>query len=389
MWTGDLTYNDLVSSALGNINNLQEFIDDVFASKYNGLQLDGFRFAPEMQVDFNYEQIEKTLGLNVMATYVDIDSPGTPISMDGFQLSTGKIPRMKKRAEYDENEMRKIMVLQERFGNTNLRSINAAKRTLFDITDKLIGSHTNSMTYQRHQMISKGKLELTDLNNPAGLTSLTFSAKVPTDNVTTKTSTAKWWTDATHTTEGSAADPIKDLRAIKRALELKNVVGMHFEVDKLTLEDTLNHSAVKTAIGYAIQPLAGSDTIARAIATNIGFDAQKAALEKLVGCPIVAIDSIVAVEKWDKNKMALTQSQIRAFAPDVFVLVPDGLLGEVKAVEPIKLPLTNGTYADYFGGRLLMTVDFNILRKIQYIETEMTTLVVPDKPKYMMYLNIL
>ena len=389
MWTGDLTYNDLVSSALGNINNLQEFIDDVFASKYNGLQLDGFRFAPEMQVDFNYEQIEKTLGLNVMATYVDIDSPGTPISMDGFQLSTGKIPRMKKRAEYDETEMRKIMVLQERFGNTNLRSINAAKRTLFDITDKLIGSHTNSMTYQRHQMISKGKLELTDLNNPAGLTSLTFSAKVPTDNVTTKTSTAKWWTDATHTTEGSAADPIKDLRAIKRALELKNVVGMHFEVDKLTLEDTLNHSAVKTAIGYAIQPLAGSDTIARAIATNIGFDAQKAALEKLVGCPIVAIDSIVAVEKWDKNKMALTQSQIRAFAPDVFVLVPDGLLGEVKAVEPIKLPLTNGTYADYFGGRLLMTVDFNILRKIQYIETEMTTLVVPDKPKYMMYLNIL
>ena len=389
MWTGDLTYNDLVSSALGNINNLQEFIDDVFASKYNGLQLDGFRFAPEMQVDFNYEQIEKTLGLNVMATYVDIDSPGTPISMDGFQLSTGKIPRMKKRAEYDENEMRKIMVLQERFGNTNLRSINAAKRTLFDITDKLIGSHTNSMTYQRHQMISKGKLELTDLNNPAGLTSLTFSAKVPTANVTTKTSTAKWWTDATHTTEGSAADPIKDLRAIKRALELKNVVGMHFEVDKLTLEDTLNHSAVKTAIGYAIQPLAGSDTIARAIATNIGFDAQKAALEKLVGCSIVAIDSIVAVEKWDKAKMALTQSQIRAFAPDVFVLVPDGLLGEVKAVEPIKLPLTNGTYADYFGGRLLMTVDFNILRKIQYIETEMTTLVVPGKPKYMMYLNIL
>ena len=389
MWTGDLTYNDLVSSALGNVNNLQEFIDDVFANKYNGLQLDGFRFAPDMQVDFNYEQIEKTLGLNVMATYVDIDSPGTPISMDGFQLSTGKIPRMKKRAEYDENEMRKIMVLQERFGNTNLRSINAAKRTLFDITDKLIGAHTNSMSYQRHQMVSKGQLELTTTNNPAGLSSLTFSAKVPTANVTTKTSTAKWWTDATHVTEGSAADPIKDLRTIKRALELKNVVGMHFEVDKLTLEDTLNHSVVKTAIGYSIQPLAGSDTIARAIATNIGFDAQKGALEKLVGCPIVAIDSIVSVEKWDKATMALTQSQLRAFAPDVFVLVPDGLLGDVKAVEPIKLPLTNGAYAGYYGGRLLMTVDFNILRKIQYIETEMTTLVVPDKPKYMMYLNIL
>ena len=179
MWTGDLTYNDLVTSALGNIKNLQEFIDDVFAEKYNGLQLDGFRFAPEMQVDFTYEQIEKTLGLNVMPTYVDIDSPGTPISMDGFTLTTGKIPRMKKRAEYDENEMRKIMVLQERFGNTSLRSINAAKRTLFDVTDKLIGSHTNSMTYQRHQMISKGQLEITSTNNPAGIASVTFSASVP------------------------------------------------------------------------------------------------------------------------------------------------------------------------------------------------------------------
>lgn len=389
MWTGDLTYNDLVTSALGNIKNLQEFIDDVFAEKYNGLQLDGFRFAPEMQVDFTYEQIEKTLGLNVMATYVDIDSPGTPISMDGFTLTTGKIPRMKKRAEYDENEMRKIMVLQERFGNTSLRSINAAKRTLFDVTDKLIGSHTNSMTYQRHQMISKGQLEITSTNNPAGIASVTFSASVPADNKTTLTGDYKWWAAATHAAEGSSSDPIKDMRAKRRAMEQKNVISMHMEIDSLTFEDLLGHSAVKKAIGYHIQPLAGSDTIASAIAVNAGFDAQKAVLEKLIGCRIVPIDSIVAVEKFDKATMALAQTQIRAFSPDVCVFVPDGLLGEVKTVEPVKLPLTNGTYADYYGGRLLMTVDFNILRKIQYIETEMTSLVVPDKPKYMMYLTVL
>ena len=389
MWTGDLTYNDLVTSALGNIKNLQEFIDDVFAEKYNGLQLDGFRFAPEMQVDFTYEQIEKTLGLNVMATYVDIDSPGTPISMDGFTLTTGKIPRMKKRAEYDENEMRKIMVLQERFGNTSMRSINAAKRTLFDVTDKLIGSHTNSMTYQRHQMISKGQLEITSTNNPAGIASVTFSASVPAANKTTLTGNYKWWADATHAAEGSSSNPIGDLRAKRRAMEQKNVISMHMEIDSLTFEDLLGHSAVKKAIGYHIQPLAGSDTIASAIAVNAGFDAQKAVLEKLIGCRIVPIDSIVAVEKFDKATMALAQTQIRAFSPDVCVFVPDGLLGEVKTVEPVKLPLTNGTYADYYGGRLLMTVDFNILRKIQYIETEMTSLVVPDKPKYMMYLTVL
>ena len=388
MNTGQKNFYDLVGSALGTLENYQGYLDKVMAVKYNGLQLDGFTFAAGMQVGFTYAQIQKELNLNVMATYVDNDSAGKNRGTQGFQLTTGKIPRMKTRREYDENQMREIMVLQQRFGGNNVQALNAALNALFTTTDDMIGSHTNSLTFQRHQMVSRGKLELLDTNNPNGITNVTFSANVPAANITTKTSTAAWWTSAAHTAEGSASNPIKDLVAMIRAARLKGITDVHFEADYFTLEDLLNHSAVKTAIGYALQPMANSDAIAQAISTNLGFDGQKAALERIIKTNIVAVDSIVSVEKWDNTKKALGYSQIRSFAPDVFVLVPNGNLGEVLTVEPLKLPLNNGTYGDFYGGRLLLTVDFEIQKKIQYFQSEMTSLVVPNKPQTMYYLNV-
>ena len=389
MDTGSKNFYDLVGSALGTLENYQGYLDNVMASKYNGLQLDGFDFAPGMQVGFTYAQIQKELNLNVMATYVDKDSQGKNRGTKGFQLTTGKIPRMKTRREYDEDQMREIMVLQQRFGGNNVQALNAALSALFTTTDDMIGSHTNSLTYQRHQMVSKGKLELLDTNNPNGIVNVSFSANVPTKNITQKTLTDRWWTSSAHTTEGSTSNPIKDLIAIVRAARLRGITDVHFEADFFTLEDTLNHSAVKMAIGYAAAPMANSDSVAAAIATNLGFDGQKAALERIIKTPINMIDSIVSVEKWDNATKSLGYTQLRSFAPDVFVLVPNGNLGEVLTVEPLRLPLNNGTYGDFYGGRLLLTVDFEFQQKIQYFSSEMTSLVVPNKPQTMYYLNIL
>jgi Phage major capsid protein E len=386
---GSKNFYDLVGSALGTLENYQGYLDNVMASKYNGLQMDGFDFAPNMQVGFTYAQIQKELNLNVMATYVDVDSDGKNRGTQGFQLTTGKIPRMKVRREYDETQMREIMVLQQRFGGNGVQALGAALNALFETTDDMIGSHTNSLTYQRHQMVSRGKLELLDTNNPNGIVNVAFSANVPAKNITQKTLTDRWWTSAAHTTEGTTSNPIKDMITIVRAARLRGITDVHFEVDFFTLEDTLNHSAVKTAIGYAMAPMANSDSVAQAIAVNLGYEGQKAALERLIKTPINVIDSIVSVEKWDNAAKALGYTQLRAFAPDVFVLVPNGSLGEILTVEPLKLPLNNGTYGDFYGGRLLLTVDFEIQKKIQYFKSEMTSLVVPNKPQTMYYLNIL
>ena len=46
-----------------------------------------------------------------------------------------------------------------------------------------------------------------------------------------------------------------------------------------------------------------------------------------------------------------------------------------------------GTYGTFYGGRLLVTVDVDFSKKCQSFETEMTSLVVPDKPQYMWYIH--
>ena len=108
-----------------------------------------------------------------MATYVDLNSPGTP-SLSRASLSRGKIPRMKKYAAFDENQYRQQLILnsiQQDFG------VNA-QRTLLGAVKKLIDAHTNSLTYQRHQMVSTGKLELTENTTAGGFKATVFSATI-------------------------------------------------------------------------------------------------------------------------------------------------------------------------------------------------------------------
>ena len=182
------TFYDLLSAALGANGNraLQGFLDDILARKYNELNLAGFPFASDMLIDFTYEQVRKELKMNVMATYVDIDSPAIPIGTEGAQLQTGKIPRMKMVEYLNEDKIRKQIILEQRFGATSNRAKQAALRSLFVTTDNLVGGHTNSLTYQRHQIVSTGQFALTNTNNPRGIKDV-FAAHIPTGNVKTKT----------------------------------------------------------------------------------------------------------------------------------------------------------------------------------------------------------
>src|SRR5574344_1350858 len=111
MWTGDKSFYDILAMAAGSSDSytLQAFID-AFKDQYNKLDASGFAWAP-MQPGFSFQQLAKEYSITAMATYVDLSSPGTPISFEGEELSTGKIPRMKKYAAFDENEYRKQLIL--------------------------------------------------------------------------------------------------------------------------------------------------------------------------------------------------------------------------------------------------------------------------------------
>ena len=383
MNTYPVQFYDLLSRALGGNDGrrLQGFLDNVVAKKYNELNIPGFKFADEMQLDFTYEQLMKSAGINVMAQYLDLDSPAVPIGTEGFVVATGRIPRMKMTEIYNEDKYRKLLIAEQRFGAGSNKVVDGAVKALFNTADTLIGGHTNSLTYQRHQVVSTGKFTLNSTNNPNGLVGLTFSAHVPAGNTTTLSGNKKWWTDATYATEGANADPIGDMIAMVEAAQEKGIEG-HFEINKAYLTKILGHSKVVAAIGANLWPMAQDAT---ASAAYLSRAKKLEVLAEIVGAEIVEIDAKVATEVWNKTNKALERKTIDAFEANVVVFVPNGEIGEILTVEPIAID--GGTYATFYGGRLLLTVDVDAKYKCQSFNTEMTSLVVANRAHEMFYLK--
>ncbi len=383
MDTYNIQFYDLLSRALGPGESIQTFLNKTMALKYNKLQLDGFTFEPFMQTDFTYEQIVGELGLNVMAQYYDLDSPALPDGTDGFKAYTGKIPRMKKVEYFNEDKLRKMKLIEDRRSSSPAQIAEIAYQQLFITVDKLIGGHTNSLTYQRHQAVSTGKFTINATNNAKGIKNLVIDYHIPAANKTVLANAYRWWTDGTtRSSEGGSADPVKDLSTMVQVARAAGIRG-HFEINIDYLKLVLGHSKVLSKIGIAVLP--SSDSTAQAAYAGImSYEAKKSALETLVGAPIKAIDSLVPAESIDKTNKAFTKSNIDAFEKDVVVFVPDGEIGVVKTVEPIAIE--GGNYGSFYGGKLLLTVGVDFVKKCQSYNTEMTSLVIPSVPQYMWYL---
>lgn len=378
MNTGDKFFFDLITEAgLSGKKKLQTFVDSS-EEFYNKLDISGFPFSPDQQIDFGFEQISKEYGMNAMATWTDVDSPGTPVSLDSHILQTGKIPRQKKYAAFSETDYRKMA---QRALVTGSR-LELAQDALLETNKKLIDSHTNSNTYMRHQMVSTGAFELTADNNAGGVSGMVFSASIPEGNKIKKTGTAIWFTSGT--TEGTTSDPVKDLLELA---EKAKGTSYHFEVDALTLKKTLSHSKVLQRIGYSVSPAMSDDTIAQNIGANLLDSQRKERLESIIGFPIVAIDSESRVEKFNKKENKIERVDIRSFNEDSWALIPNGNIGETLSVAPLRVGGAEN-FASYYGGRLLLTYEFIPRKKEQIIESEMSTLVVPTTPNYMYMLKI-
>lgn len=382
MDTFTLEYYDLLSRALAPGQSVQNFLDDTMARKYNGLQLDGFAFEPFMQNDTAYVQTVSELALNAAAQYYDIDSPAIPDAPAGLKQYTGSIPRMKKVEYFNEAKIREMRRLEDRRSVTLGQIREAAYEQLFITVDKLIGGHTNALTFQRHQVVSTGKFTISAANNPKGINGVTLDFHVPAANKTTLQEANRWWTNAGKTSEGGSADPVKDMTAMVEAARMKGIRG-HFEMEIDYLKAVLNHSAVIAKIGITVLPAAAA-TQQSSYAAIMSYEAKKERLEQLVGAPIKAIDSIVAIDKIDKDNKVIAATNTRAFEQNVVVFVPDGQIGTVKTVEPIAI--AGGNYASFYGGKLLLTIGADFVYKCQSFNTEMTSLVIPNVPQYMWYL---
>lgn len=384
-------YYDVLSRALGATDSatLQAAIDTYF-EKYNGLQIEGFPFRDEMLLDFLYEQFENEFGIQVMANIYDKDSPAIPISTEGAKSYTGKIPRMKMIELMDEDKVRMMAITEQLSGKIDP---DANWQKWFITTENLILAHANRLRWMVNQLRCKGKITLTQYTNngvnPAAV-ELTFVNHVPPANRVNKTGQARWWTSATRTTanEGTQSDPIADLTALRDTQANKGKTG-HYEVDKLFLRQVFGHSKVLAAL--ALNSIASASisvealTQASAQMAFQSFDTKKAILEQILDAPIIVRDEMAAIEKYNKTTKKIEKTPFRSFEDGVISFLPNGNIGETLTVRPIKVG--PGTYGEFYGGKLLLTVDSDPFYKCQRFGTEMTSIPVPNAPGDMLYLR--
>src|SRR5574343_484813 len=88
-------YYDLMSFGLGG-SSFQQFVDK-FKLKYNVLQIDGFNWDPEIQIDYTYEQLSTYLNIATLPVYVYESSEALDKSFGGFKIDSNKIPTQKHR----------------------------------------------------------------------------------------------------------------------------------------------------------------------------------------------------------------------------------------------------------------------------------------------------
>lgn len=378
----------------------EAYLKEVFSKRESQDEnLTGFVFdAP--QLDFTYEMLQAEKQIEVMASYVDLNSPALP-SGHSTELTTltGSIPRMKYAVVRGENDYRKqLIALNEvksvaNFSNmseTEAVSAFISKQLFFSI-DEIVSAFKNSLNYQVGQMKSKGALTLTADNNPRGSIRTTFTAQIPAENTITK----KWFEKDGSTgalTEVSGSDPITDIRDFIRELRWKanGYENVTVEMSERFIYKLLTHTAVLKAIGYAATGLGlrytkQNDENAIAVARGMALEAQKTAFKTIIEADeLITSKTQCGVEKLNAGSRKYERTYIDAFDNETILIRPSGNIGLIKNVVPLR-PDGQAIVGSVYGGRGIIEYVYNRDTREQRWQGELTALAVPTRPQDMYY----
>ena len=374
----------LIEFGLGG-DTWQQFVDH-YNDKYDELSIDGFEFAPT-KINYTWSQLISSTGAKTLPAYVDPESPGYEKALREVQGQTGNIPTQKAFYSLNRVTVLEKMQLVNQFGNAALtpEMQDVFLGLLDESTDGLIQGYYNSLTNQRMRIVSTGKFTIDVNNNPRGLQGITLDFGIDSSHFDTLSGTARWWTDADRTTEGTAADPITYMKKRVKYIRKNGHVGVpiHIEISDALWQDVLMHSAVLKRIGYLLQPLAKADSDAVSYAQNLADDTLKAAIERIVGVPIVLRDTLAFVDKPNATTHELEVVQVENFNPKNIAFVPDGRIGSIQGVSPLTLGYDADKVATFNDGRLVLTQRAVPETHSIYIESEAAQLCVPSVPQYM------
>ena len=385
----------MASKGINSSKIFTAYLKEVFSKRESHDEnLEGFVWDTP-QLDFTYEMLEAEKNVEVMASYVDLNSPAVPLrKLTKLDVLKGTIPRMKASVVRGENDYRKqLIALNEvksiaNFGNTDESTAVSAflSKQLFHSVDDIISAFKNSLNYQVGQMKSNAALTLTDENNPYGSIRATFTANVPEDNHFVKT----WFTD-TNGTENPSSTPVDDIRNFVRELKWKvnGYSNVAVEMSEKFLYKLLSHSDVLKAIGYALTGLGlrytkANDDNAIAVARGAALEAQKEALRRVLEVDELITSKTVCVATPATTSEAATPMD--AFNDGVVLVRPTGTIGVIKNVAPLR-PDSQAIVGSIYGGRGIIEYVYNRDTREQRWMGELTALAVPIRPKDMYYFH--
>lgn len=390
MRTIPVTLRDIMSLGLGGAT-WQQFVDK-YEEKYNAVTIDGFDFDP-ITIGYTFAQLISKTAATVLPTYVDPESEGFEMPLGTAEGLTGNIPTQKLYYSVNRVVVREQMQLAQRFGqvalNDDMREV--IFKLLDEGTDGLIQSFWNALNHQRQQIVSTGSFVINATNNPRGLKGITIGFGVPSANFDTLTSTARWWTNATHSVanQGSASDPIKYMQ--DRVKYIRRT-GHYYGPIKLELcqdlwDDLMTHTAVLQKIGYNIVPTAASAAIAQSVGENTPDEAKKEIVRKLIKVDeIVTRDTYAYVSAPDTtsgNAPDLVTTQVENFKKENISFVPTGKLGGIQGVQPISMGYDAADIAYAMGNRLLIEQEGVPRTHSINVNGEMAQLCVPSAVRQM------
>lgn len=398
MFTRDSKFYDLVGKGLASLGYtgneaLQLFVNDMFKEKYDAERTFaevGFPLNPDLPFRPTYEQIEATVRPYTMAAYVDIDSDGPSKSTDGLSLKSGGLPTFKHEVTLDRKILREKMMLAEAMRGTNSEIDSVIVKLLFKGLDDLLGGNYNTMLYQRHQVVSNlGRLVIDAKNNPYGLPiELDFGVDA------THIYKSDWYsvgvdgvvTEDSGVTNGTVS-PVKVLRDIKRKAEIVDGLGeSHWEISKNTYNAIINLPYFRDLFALATQPtMAAADRAA--YGATIDDSTMWNFIQQRIG-RVEVIDAVATVERINPTTHKTMFTTLNSFKDGVFVLVPDGEIGDVQCGRPVYMETPGSRVALYDGGRTLIRQVFNDENMIQTIKSEVTGLCVPNKTRWFYYVCV-
>lgn len=388
MRNNTVDFYKLIEFGLGG-DTWQQFVDR-YLEKYEGLVIDGFEFAPP-SISYTWQQLITSIGVTTLPTYVDPESPGYEKQRGEVKGLSGNVPTQKAFYSLNRTILREKLQLIQSFGGAALTSEmqDVFLGMVDESADGLIKGYYNALTNQRMQVVSTGKFKIDTENNPRGIKGITFDFGIDSSHFDTLTGTARWWTNADKTAEGSTSDPVLYMKNKVREIRNKyHYYGpLRIEMAKETLDALLTHSAVLKRIGMLLYPLSAADSTGNSAlqyARNYDDAGLKAALQRLVGggVSIVARDSKAYVDVWGEDG-TLTQKEIENFSLTNIAFIPEGTIGNIQGVVPISLGYDASKVAFYDNRRLMLTQRAVPETNSLYIESEAAQLCVPSMPKYM------